>query len=288
MSKTFPQIAAVAAALAAALLFASPLRAQGERAGPLPPPPDHTVRRIGTRPEEAPPPIPSEDIIKQFSQKEEEYRVAREAYTYRKTIRVQEFGEDGKPAGDYQITVEPAVGSDGKTYEKIVDQSHSTLRFLNFEPEDLETLLAVPAFPLTPGQIDKYDLQYVGKEQVDEVNCYMFQVKPKRVERTRAYLEGVVWIDDHDLAVVKTYGKWVTELGDVHSPVLPFTLFDTYRENVQGKFWFPNYARSDDSIRRKNGELRLRLTVRWTDYKPVAGAPKIQSPAAAPSAKPAS
>jgi hypothetical protein len=98
----------------------------------------------------------------------------------------------------------------------------------------------------------------------------------------------VVWIDDHDLAVVKTYGKWVTELGDVHSPVLPFTLFDTYRENVEGKFWFPNYARSDDSIRRKNGEVRLRLTVRWTDYKPAAGAPKIQSPAAAPSVKPAS
>ncbi len=107
MSKTFPQIAAVISALAAALLFVSPLRAQGERAGPLAPPPDHTVRRIGTRPAEAPPPIPSEDIIKRFSQKEEEYRVARAAFTYRKTIRVQEFGEDGKPAGEYQITVEP-------------------------------------------------------------------------------------------------------------------------------------------------------------------------------------
>jgi hypothetical protein len=286
MTSALRQFAATAGLLTAALVLAGPLCAQDERAGPLTPPPDHTVRRIGTRPTEAPPPIPAEDIIKKFSQKEEEYRIARMGFTFRKTIRVQEFGDDGKPSADYQITIEPAVGSDGKAYEKIVDQSHSTLRYLNFEPEDLGALLALPPFVLTPSQLDKYDLQYLGKEQVDEVNCYMFQVKPKRVERTRAYFDGVVWIDDHDLGVVKTYGKWVTELGDVHSPVLPFTMFDTYRENVDGKFWFPNYARSDDSLRLKNGEVRLRLTVHWIDYKPAAGAPKNQTPAASPAPKP--
>lgn len=276
------------ALLAVAALISGPLLAQGERAGPLTPPPsDHTVRRIGTASTEPPPPIPPEEIIKKFSQKEEEYRVARASYSFHKTIRVQEFGDDGKPSGEFQITVEPAVSSDGKFYERILDQSHSTLRHLNFEPEDLETLLALPAFALVPAQIEKYELQYVGKEQVDEVNCYMFQVKPKRLERTKAYFEGVVWVDDHDLAIVKTYGKWVTELGDVHSPILPFTLFDTYRENVEGKLWFPNYARSDDSLRSKNGEIRLRLTVRWTDYKPAAGTPKVPSPAATPASKPA-
>ncbi len=271
--------------LAVASLLAGPLCAQDERAGPLAPPPDHTVRRIGTRPTEAPPPIPAEDIIKQFSQKEEEYRAARAGYTYRKTIRVQEFGEDGKPSGDYQIAVEPAVSSDGKAYERIVAQSHSTLRYLNFEPEDLAALLAVPPFALTPSQIGKYDLQYEGKEQVDEVNCYVFQVKPKQVERTRAYFDGVVWVDDRDLAVVKTYGKWVTELGDVHSPVLPFTVFDTYRENVEGKFWFPNYTRSDDRVRLKNGEVPIRLTVRWSDYQPAANVPKTPPLAAVPAPK---
>lgn len=259
--------------LTASLFFTTAfLRAQEQKPGPAAPPPEHRVRHIGVQPAEPPPPTPPEEIIRRFSQKEEEFRLARPSYASRKIIRLQEFGEDGAPSGEFQITIEPAVTSSGKPYDKIVDQTTSTLRVLRFESEDLGRLLAIPMFVLTPGELPKYDLTYVGKEQVDEINCYMFRVKPKQVERTRNFFEGLVWVDDRDLAVVKTYGKWINETGDVRMPELPFTYFETYRENAAGKLWFPNYTRSDDSVRRQDHEIRTRLTIRWSDFKPLAAA----------------
>src|SRR2546426_82152 len=165
--------------LLVSLLDAHPAAAQEPRQGPLPAPTKREVTRIPVEATPEAPPIPVEEIIRRLAQKEEEFARARAGYTYRKTIRVQEFGEDNKPSGEFQATTEPAVASDG---------------------------------------------------------------------------------------------KWVTEVGDVSTPQLPFTLFETQRENIDGKFWFPNYARSDDTLNLKSGEVRIRLTIRWTDYKPVAAA----------------
>jgi hypothetical protein len=267
--------------LALALL---PARGQEARPGPITPPPGHDVRRLSTNPTpEAPPPLPPEQIIRRFSQKEDEFLAARAHFGFRKTIRIEEFGEDGKLSGEFQVTTVPMFASDGKLYEKIMDQKPSTLHSLRLEPEDILTLGHMPLFPLTTAQLVSYSLTYAGKEQIDEVNCYIFRVKPKAVERAHAFFEGLVWVDDHDLEVVRTYGKWVTDLGDYHSPQLPFTLFDTYRENTQGKFWFPAYARSDDSLYLKDREVRVRLIIRWQDYVPLPSA----APAAAPGSAPA-
>jgi hypothetical protein len=91
------------------------------------------------------------------------------------------------------------------------------------------------------------------------------------VERTKAYFSGVVWVDAKYLEVVKTYGKWVTEQGDMRAVAqLPFSLFETYRENVDGKYWFPNYLRSDDTLHLKDEEIPIRLVIKWSDFKPGA------------------
>src|ERR1700682_335061 len=265
------------------------LRAQEQKPGPTAPPPEHRVTRIGVQPAEHSPPVPREQINNHFAQKEEEFRLARPGYTSRKIIRLQEFGDDGTPSGEFEITIEPATTSSGKPYDKIVNQTTSTLRVLRFESEDLGRLLAIPMFALTPTELAKYDLTYVGKEQVDEINCCMFRVQPKQVERTRNFFEGLVWVDDRDLTVVKTYGKWINETGDVRMPELPFTYFETYRENTAGKFWFPNYTRSDDSVHRQEHEIRTRLTIRWSDFKPLPGVAKTSPPsvgASAPSSPP--
>ena len=274
------------AAFAALLWLAVSARAQQTGAGPLTPPPDHNVRRIGTEATPEPPALPPEEIIKRFSQKEDQYLEARTHFWFRKTIRILEMGSDGKPSGEYELVIEPGATPEGKLYDKIVKQSETTMRYLRFEPEDIEALARIPAYPLTTSQLAKYDLKYAGKEQVDEIECYVFQVKPKTVERQRAYFEGVVWVDDKYLDVVKTYGKWVTELGDVHSPTLPFTMFETYRENVEGKYWLPNYSRSDDFLRLKDETVPIRLIIKWTDFKPIGRPKGATTPAAAPPPNP--
>ncbi len=278
-------MAAGAAFLLLALLHGgAPGAAAQDAQGPITPPPKHEVKRIPVNATPEPPPIPVEEIIRRFAQKEDEFQRARAAYSYRKTIRVQEFGEDNKPAGEFQLTTEPAVASDGSRYERVVAQPPSTLRRVPLAPEDLEIVARVPLFALTTNQLSKYDLAYEGKQQLDELSTYIFRVTPKQRERTRAYFEGLIWVDDRDLIVVKTYGRWVTETGDVTSPQLPFKLFETYRENIDGKYWFPTYTRSDDALRSKTGEVPIRLTIRWTDYKLAgsAAAPANASPGQTP------
>jgi hypothetical protein len=254
--------------------------------GPLTPPPEHDIHRVGTEPvPPAPPSMPPEEIIKRFSQKEDEYFAARSGYSYKKTVRLEEFGPDGKPSGQLSLVVEAKPGPDGKLYEKTVERPQSTLRYLEMGPEDFQALARMPAYALTTGQLAKYDLKYLGKELVDEISCYIFQVKPKTVERAHYYFDGIVWVDDAYLEVVKTYGKWVNDLGDMRSATMPFNIFETYRENVEGKYWLPNYMRSDDTINLKDLNVQVRLVIKWTDYKPLsAGTPPTAAgqPAAPP------
>jgi hypothetical protein len=230
----------------------------------------------------APPSLPEAEIIKRFSQKEDTYLMARTHYFYRKTIRIQEFGPDGRPSGEFVLVTEPTRDTEGKIFEKVVERPHSTLQHIYLRTEDLEGLQRAPAYALTTGNLAKYDLKYLGKEQVDEIDCYIFQVKPKVVERTKAYFDGVVWVDAKYLEVVKTYGKWVNDLGDMHAVAdLPFSFFETYRENVDGKYWFPNYSRSDDTLNLKGQQIPVRVVIKWTDFKPAADAAQTP-PAPAP------
>ncbi len=261
-------------------IHGSPLRAQDAPQGPVAPPPEHHVTRIGNESEpEAPPSLPEAEIVKSFSQKEDQYILWRTRYTYRKTIRIQEFGADGKPSGEFVLVTQPGRDAEGKLFEKVVEKPRSTLQHLFLRAEDLDSLQRIPAFPLTSSQLSKYDLKYLGKEQVDEVDCYIFQAKPRVVERIKAYFDGIVWVDAKYLEVVKTYGKWVTDQGDVHTIAdLPFTLFETYRENVDGKYWFPSYSRSDDTLNLKGLEIPVRIVIKWTDFKPVPSVPQTPSP----------
>src|SRR6202051_2789154 len=258
-------------------------RAQGSSQGPMEAPAEHHVSRIGTEPEPpAPPSLPVEEIIRRFSQKEDEYLKSRPNYGFRKSVRIQEFGPDGGAIGEFLRVTEYQKLADGRVAMRAIEKPQSTLQGVYLAPEDLDALDRIPAYPLTSGQLAKYDLKFIGQELVDEVDCYIFQAKPKVVERAKAYFEGVVWVDAKYLEVVKTYGKWVTDQGDTRGIAqMPFSLFETYRENVDGKYWFPNYLRSDDTLHTKEGDIPVRLVIKWTDFKP-AGA--VQSvPTAAPS-----
>src|SRR5437762_14321144 len=68
-----------------AAIHGSPLRAQDAPQGPVAPPPEHHVTRIGNESEpEAPPSLPRAEIAKGFSQKENKKTLCRKGYTDRK------------------------------------------------------------------------------------------------------------------------------------------------------------------------------------------------------------
>jgi hypothetical protein len=281
------QIGFAFAVLLAPALFA-PLALHGQEPvqGPLPTPAGRTVHRVESNaPNATAPPMAPEEIIKQFARKEDQYKAARPNFTYSKSIKLTEYGPDGQASGEYELTTTLVRASDGKLYEKIIGQPQNTLHYLKLEPEDVEILATVPAYPLTTDDLAKYDITYKGKQKIDEIDTYIFEVHPKQVDRAHPYFDGVVWVDAQYLEVVKTYGKWVTDLGDVHSPLLPFTNFETYREHVEGKYWLPDYSRSDDMLHTKERDVPIRVVIKWTDFKPLAPA---QPAAGAPVAKPQS
>jgi len=279
---------------ALAFVGASGIRGQENTPGPMQPPSpaEHNVKRVVGVPEpEAPPSLPPAEIIQRFSKKEELYQGTRPTFSYRKTIRIQEFGPDGKPSGEFTGTYDLVRSGDGKFYEKAEAAPQSTLQYLQFEPEDAQKITRYPAFALTPDQLPKYDLRYLNTERVDEIDCYIFQVSPKTLERQHALFDGVIWVDQKYLEVVKTYGQWVTDLGSLHPATLPFEMFETYRENVEGKYWFPDYARSDGVFKMKDRDVPIRVTIKWTNYKPFAAvtvpaAPAPPAPETAASPKP--
>jgi hypothetical protein len=269
----------LAACGAIAVLFAAApraLRAQG--AGPMapaestkfpaPPPP--------AKPE--PPTLPPEEIIRRFAAKEDEMARAIRGYTFQKDVRIQEIGQSNRAAGQLDVVTQLRVTPDGRLTEKPVSRQPSTLHYLDLQRGDSDLVAPAPMFPLTSAMLPKYEITYGGKQPLDELSTYYFNVKPRTLERARAYFSGVIWVDSTDLVIVKTMGKWVTETGDVTAADLPFTVFETYRQQV-GHLWFPAYARSDDSIPSGDGDISIRVIVKWTDFKPGDSAPAAATPA---------
>lgn len=235
--------------------------------GPIAPPPKFEVKAIPVKTDPGKPPLPPEEIIRRFAAKEDEFKRAYHTYGFDQTVRVQEIDENGKPAGEFEVTGKLFVKPDGERYERITNQPVSTLKRTAFSLEDVRILAQFPLFVLTTDELSHYTLQYQGEEKLDELQTYIFLVKPKQVERKRRFFDGVVWVDDHDMAIVKSYGQFVTEVSGEGSP-LPFKLFETYRENIS-KYWFPTYTRSDDIETTAKSELHLRLVMRSTGFEPL-------------------
>ena len=212
------------------------------------------------------PPIPVDEIVHRFAAQETEFKQARDNYTYKQSLHVREYGRFGGPGGEYIRNSEIVFTPEGKRFERVTYEPPSTLKQISISPEDLADLENIQPFVLTTEDLPKYELKYRGREQVDEITTYVFQVRPRRIEKGQRYFEGTIWVDDQDLQIVKTRGKAVPDIRSGNRENL-FPTFETYRENIDGHYWFPTYTRADDVLAFKSGSVRVRLIIRYTDYK---------------------
>jgi outer membrane lipoprotein-sorting protein len=211
------------------------------------------------------PKVPVEQIIKQFVDKETAFAGAREAYTYRQSVKITEYDEVGNARGKWELVQDVIFSADNKRTERVVYAPVSTLSRIVLTPQDMEDLRSVQPFVMTNADAHKYQVDYLGTERIDEIECYVFSVKPKEMEKGERYFEGQIWVDQLDLQIVKTYGKGVgvQKKSDDHQ----FPRFETYRQQIDGKYWFPTYTRADDVLHFKTGDQRIRMVIRYDDYK---------------------
>ena len=219
------------------------------------------------------PDVPVDEIIQRFIDKETEFSKAREAYIYRQSVKLLEYSNSGSVRGRWEMVQDILFDGDGKRLEKVVFAPPSSLKQLVLTPEDLEDLRSIQPFVMTRENAHEYRIDYLGEQTVDEIDTYMFSVKPLKLVKGERYFEGQIWVDQIGLQIVKTYGKGVgkTDAKRDHQ----FPRFETYRDQIDGEYWFPVYTRADDTLPFKSGPQKIRMIIKYENYEKFLGTSTI-------------
>ncbi|MCA1594306.1 MAG: hypothetical protein LC754_17100 [Acidobacteria bacterium] len=257
-------------------LTISTANAQGQKAAATPSTAPTTVNRSGV-------PVNVDKIIRTVAAKETEFRRALNNYEFKRDAILQTIAPlGGQITGEYHRVSRFVFDNDGNRFEKILMFPLPTITDISVTNEDLEDLGGVQAFALEASKIDQYVFTYGGKEHIDELDTYVFDVTPKILSDAKAlsalkksktperYFQGRIWVDDRDFQIVKAKGKGVPEFDQ------RFPTFETYREQINGRYWFPTYAYADDDLVFKNGQTtHVRLKVRYTDFAELKGKGRV-------------
>jgi len=203
-------------------------------------------------------------IIRAFTAKETEFRHALTEYAFQRDATLQTVGMGGQITGEYHRKSQFVFDDHAERFEKITYFPQPTLTDLMFTQEDLDDLGGVQPFALEASKIDQYNFKYAGKERLDEIDTYVFDVAPKVLPKkvSERFFQGRVWVDQQDLQIVKVRGKGVPE-GNQRFPT-----FETYRQQIDGRYWFPVYTYADDDLNVPKGQtIHVRMLVRYADYR---------------------
>lgn len=212
-------------------------------------------------------------VIRNFTVKESEFRTALNSYSFKRDALIQSIGMGGQVVGEYHRVSHFTFDDRGNRYEKISFFPMSTLPEIT--KEDIEDLGGIKPFALEPSKIEKYNIRFVGKEKIDELNLYIFDVTPKVIPSPKKLedrlFSGRIWVDDQDLQIVKTKGKGVPE-----TKINKFPTVETYREQIDGRYWFPTYSYADEELIFENGgSIHVRMKVKYTDFTPARATLKV-------------
>jgi hypothetical protein len=205
-------------------------------------------------------------IVKAFITNEMRFREALTTYVFNRSANISTVGMGGQISGTYRRDSSLTLTTEGKRLEKILYAPISTLTEISISAADLENLSGTDQFAIDPAVASNYNFIYLGKEKIDELDLYVFDVSlktaldPKKVKQR--YFVGRIWVDDRDLMIVKTKGKaFPIPKGE------QFPTVETWRENVDGKYWFPSLASSDDELVFDSGQVvKVRMRVKYNGY----------------------
>ena len=203
-------------------------------------------------------------IINTFTAKESQFRQALNQYSFKRDAILQSLGMGGQITGEYHRVSTFTFDDQGNRFEKI---SYFPMpSFDRVTQEDLEDLGGIQPFALEPAKLNQYNFKFVGKEKIDELNLYVFDVSPKELPNPKKtkerFFQGRIWVEDQDFQIVKTKGKGLPETKNNKFPTV-----ETYREQIDGRYWFPTYSYADDELVYDNGDvLHLRMQVRYSDF----------------------
>ena len=213
-----------------------------------------------------------QQVIEKFGARESEFKRARENYMFRQSVKIDTIAEDtNKVDGEYQQVTDISFSKEGRREEHVVFAPQNTLERVIMTPNDLDEIEHRLPFILTTEDLPQYDVTYLGKQHVDDLETYVFDAGPKTLEKGKHYFKGKVWVDTQDFQIVLVNGTTVpqdTRRG--HEDLQP--PFTTYYEQIDGKYWFPTYTKAEGNLHfaAQSGalsqDIHMRSTVKYTNY----------------------
>ncbi len=209
---------------------------------------------------------PPPGLLKKIAERETANARARENYTYRQSVTVQEFNDHGAVTGEYHEVRDITFSPNGVRYEQVVQQARNTLTRIKLTPEDFADIRNVDPYLLTVDEIPYYEAQYKGEETMDGVRCFVESVRPRQILSGQRFFDGMLWVRESDLAVIRTEGQAVPQIDTLREQNL-FPHFTTIRQEIDGKWLFPVETYADDTLFFRDWPQRIRIVIRYLNYK---------------------
>jgi len=224
--------------------------------------------RQGEGPLNSAPPagITPEEIIQRFAAKEKLFKQEWEKYTYRQDIKVQDL-EGDTVVGEFRQTSDMVFDNQGKKIERVLFAPQPNLVHFTMSQEDFEDIQNRYPFALTTDDLPQYQILYVGQQKLDELDTYVFDVAPRQIEKGKRYFQGRLWVDNRDLQIVRTKGKNVPDIRQKKGQENLFPEYETIYDQIDEKYWFPVWSHAADTLHFSSGDVPMRITVKYTNYK---------------------
>jgi hypothetical protein len=217
---------------------------------------------------------PPADLAQRAAARETETEKAQSNYLYRQTVTIDEIDKHGAKAGSYQETREVIFSPRQDRAEQMVGKPLNTLFRIKMTDEDFRDIREIQPFLLTTDRTFLYQTQFRGEETIDHLDCYVLQIRPRQILDGMRLFEGLLWVLKKDFSIVRSEGKAVPEIRTTKAENL-FPHFTTIREKVDGELWFPTLTFGDDTLEYRDGAQRLRMTIRYSDYRKFGSDTKV-------------
>jgi hypothetical protein len=209
---------------------------------------------------------PPDDLIRRVAARETENEAARNDYTYRQTVTVEDLDPHGAREGEYRevrdIVFSPAMVRS----EQVVEKPRNTLKRLQMTEEDFRDIREIQPLLITRESLFMYESKFKGEEPMDGIDCWILQVRPRQILQGQRLFDGMIWVDKTDYSIIRTEGQAVPQIRTMKTENL-FPHFTTLRQKFDGKFWFPVKTYADDTLYFRNGPQRVRMIIRYAEYK---------------------
>ena len=186
-------------------------------------------------------------------------------YSFKREVRIQTIDAKGRVSGEYRRASDMLLDDAGRRVERNVSFSKPTLRGLRVTDEYVEDFSGAQLKGFELNQPDAYRFEPFGFEPLNGKSARVYRLTPLNLDVAKAtgarVLYGFIWIDEQTGAILKVAGRALPELKQ------RYPLFETHRELVDEKHFFPVRTLADDYLVFPSRRVHVRMLITYSNYK---------------------